>query len=207
MNSVKVEAGTNIAEICSSLTSSGYSAKLCSFSAIDKYLGLPPLPYIWLETNADIAALARLVENLRFPGLEIADGAVDTNEGTCYFRCLDLDIGENSTHSFPLLSFSYDWQRRCFQDPLGFYPLLKDLHKKREDSFFDEPQMPPWFIPSAAGAEIGRCRLIMDGALLLARYGGGSYLTGTPRVSPALPRLLSTACRNLYRRLKRSGHF
>jgi len=189
MNSVRVDLGMDITEICSSLAANGYSVKFSSFSAIDKYLRLPPLPYLWLETNADIAALARLIENPRFPGVEIADVAVDTVEGTCYFRCLEM--GEKNNHSFPLLSFSYDWQKRSFQDPLELYPVLKSLHKKQED-FLGKPEMPTWFTPNTAGAQIGRCRVIMDGALLLARYGPVSATEVLPRISVELTEALES---------------
>jgi len=175
MNPVGVDHGINFAGICSTLAAGGYSVKFRAFTAIDKYLRLPALPVIWLETDADIAALARLLENLRFPGVEIADGAVDTMEGTCYFRCLEGN--EKSNYSFPLLSFSYNWQRRCFQDPLGFYPLFKNLHKKRLSSLAEIGVNPG----------INRYSLIMDGALILARYGSAE---GRPHISAELAQAL-----------------
>ena len=178
MNATGMDAGMSLAGICSSLAAGGYSVKFRGFSAIDRYLGLPGLPFLWLETNADIAALARLIENLRFPGVEVADGAVDTTEGTCYFHC--LEVNEKKSFSFPLLSFSYDWRRRCFQDPLGVYQLLRGLQKKPEI-------LPECLIPSIAASKLGRYRIIMDGALLLARYGPPE---GKLRVSSELAQVL-----------------
>ena len=194
MNSVYVDLGAKVTEICSSLSDGGYTVKFRSFSAIDKYLRLPPLPYHWLETNADIAALARLVENLRFPGVEIADGAVNATEGTCYFRCLDTD--ESYVHSFPILSFSYDWLRRCFHDPLGLYPELKSLHKRPETPL-EKPVMPSWFIPNISGANVGRYRIIMDGALLLARYGPDNSIHGAPSISATFTQALEQCTQDL----------
>ena len=176
--------GINLAEICSSLAAGGYSIKFRAFSAIDKYLRFPALPFIWLETNADIAALAMLIENLRFPGVEIADGAVETVEGTCYFRCLEVD--EENNYSFPLLSFRYDWQRRIFEDPLGVYPLLKSLHKKRLSSL-DEMWINPHVNLCAHEPGIGRYRIIMEGALILARYGAAE---GKPYIPAELTQAL-----------------
>ena len=158
----------NIAGICSSLAAGGYSVKFRSFSAIDKYLRLPALPVIWLETNADIAVLAKLIEGLRFPGVEIADGAVDTADGTGYFQCLEMD--EKSNNSFPLLSFSYNYQKRYFEDPQGVYPLLKSLHKTRLSSLPNATGSKSAG-SRAAGSNVSRYRFIMDGALILARYG------------------------------------
>ena len=136
------EAARDIAGICSSICAGGYSVRLRGFSAIDRYLGLPALPFQWAETNADIAVLARFIENLRFPGVEIADGAVDTPEGTCYFRCLDSDEQKENCFSIPLLSFGYDWQTRRFQDPMGVYPLLREIRKNKGDSLGDAGESP-----------------------------------------------------------------
>ena len=207
-----MDAGMDFAGICSSLAAGGYSVVLRGFSALDRYLGLPALPFLWIETNADIAILARFVENLRFPGVEVADGAVDipngiypngtsSNEtrfnGTCYFRCLDsLDRGEwkETDVSFPLLSFGYDWQTRCFQDPLGVYPLARNLLQKNRQELRDKRSPPAqgedFSAPSwenliaineasleAGGSSIGWYRMIMDGALLLARYDLGSEVS------------------------------
>jgi len=134
MNAAGLDAAMNIAAICSSLAAGGYSVKFRGFSAIDRYLGLPALPFLRAETNADITVLARFIDNLRFPGAEISDAAVDTPEGTCYFRCMDSDEPEyipekENNNSFPLLSFGYDCQTRHFLDPLGVYPQLRAFLK------------------------------------------------------------------------------
>ena len=174
-------SGSGVDGICSSLAAGGYSVRFTGFSAIDRYLGLCSLPCLWVETNADIAVLARLIENLRFPGVEIADAAVDTSDGTCYFRCLDDD--EKSKYSFPLLSFAYDWRRRRFQDPLNVYPVLRGLREKKE------------FLPEEGGEELLRedrsdqnsCRVIMDAALILARYAIPAKLIQVPENCPPVP--------------------
>jgi len=151
-----------LAEICSSLAAAGYSVVFRGFSAIDRFLGLPDLPFLWLETDADVAALAKQIENLRFPGMEIADAAVDALGATCYFRC--LETYEKSNYSFPLLSFSYDWQKRRFYDPLGVYPLLKSIRKGEKVTVTMAPG-------AAEKVTVTFFREIMDAALLLARYG------------------------------------
>jgi poly(A) polymerase len=180
--------GVDIAGLCSSLTSAGYSLRFHGFSAIDKYLGLPELPFFWLETNADISALAKLMDNLRFPGVEIADGATAILEGTCYFRCTEKY--EENDSSFPILSLRYDLSRQRFLDPLGVYPTLKSLREKRENTLDDEGINP----------NAGRSRIIMDAALLLARYGfamGAStelanFLGNCPPETPPGPEIQRT---------------
>ena len=155
---------SGIARISSLLAKGGYSARLHAYSAIDRYLGFHDMPILWLETNADIAALARLIENLRFPGVDLADGAADTPEGTCYFRCLEKN--DQRTFTFPLLSFYCDLQRGHFGDPLGVYPVLKNLREKRSPAYNHDE-----FSLGKVQSEAGRYRVIMDAALLLARYG------------------------------------
>ena len=162
-----------LAEICSSLADSGYSVVFHGFSAIDRFLGLPDLPFLWLETNADVAVLARLIENLRFPGMDVADAAVDALGATCYFRCLDTH--EKSNYTFPLLSFNYDWQKQRFQDPLGVYPLLKSIRKGEMVTVTS--------LGAAEKVTVTFFRFVMDAALLLARYGA---MAETPNISAKL---------------------
>jgi len=159
--------GSDIAGICSSLADEGYSVKFRGFSALDLYLGFPALPFLWAETNADISVLARLFENLRFPGAELASGAVDTPDAICYFHSLDSDDGIENAPSLPLLSFTYNWQTRRFHDPLGLYPLLKKIREGKECSSEDEEAS---VLKTGLNLETGRYRIIMDNALLLARY-------------------------------------
>jgi poly(A) polymerase len=160
MNSGGSGNESEIGEICSSLTAAGFSVKFRGYSALDIYFRLPPLPFFWIETNADIAVLARYIDNLRFPGVDVADAAVETADGACYFRC--LESGEQSEASFPLLSLNYDWQTKCFQDPLGVYPTLRELQNRKFET------VPNFGIVQS---QTGSSRVVMDAALLLARYG------------------------------------
>jgi len=146
-------------EICSSLAAAGYTVKFSGYSALDLYFRLPPLPFFWIETNADIGVLARYIDNLRFPGVDIADASAETANGTCYFHCLESD--ERSNASFPVLSLTYDWRTKRFQDPLGVYPLLRDLRDRKFET-----------VPNFAfQSQIGSNRVVMEAALLIARYG------------------------------------
>jgi poly(A) polymerase len=172
MNTSGAGSKSKIEEICSSLASAGYTVKFRGYSALDLYFRLPPLPFFWIETNADIAALARYIDNLRFPGVDIADAAVeisgaspDEAEGqsfksTCYFRCLESE--ELSAVPFLPFSLTYDWQTKRFQDPLEVYPLLR---KFRDSKIETVPDL------NAVYSRIGNSRVVIDATLLLARYG------------------------------------
>ena len=158
------------------LCSAAYTIKFRGFGALDAYFGLPALPFLFVETSADIAVLARFVENLRFPGVEIADAAADSGDGTCYFHCLEGaaidDIDEQDNHSFPILSFACNLQNGHFEDHLGVYPLLRELRKNREHFLEAGCKLSPALISSLKQAVLTEnFRWVMDAALLLARYG------------------------------------
>jgi poly(A) polymerase len=178
--------------VCETLAAHGYAVNICGFSAIDRYLGWDSLPFVLIETGADLSDLARHFEGIRFPGASLADGAVEQN-GRCYFfRCLDPEDVPRPSYKF--LGFNQDWKTRRFRDPWGFYPLLRQIRdgdaampygialpnaappvKPRENSSnsifnrgltLDLP--PPWW--EGLDRTAGYWRAAMDGALILARY-------------------------------------
>ena len=162
--------------IFSQLAAGAYTVKFRGFNAIDRYMGLSPLPFTWVETSADIAVLAQFIDNIRFPGVDIADAAadhftIDSYPASNYFICIE---DEQLNAALPLLSFTYNWQSGHFEDPLSVYSILNELKKKREHYINQDSLLPNEtkhiemnFIPTGAGLY----RTIMDAALLLARYG------------------------------------
>ncbi|GHV11524.1 hypothetical protein FACS189491_02920 [Spirochaetia bacterium] len=156
------------------LAAQGYTVTLCGFSAIDRYLGWS-LPFVLIETDAGLSDLARHFEGLRFPGVNLADGAVEQG-GRCYlFRCIDSEEvpadSQGRRPSYKLLGFNQDWKTKRFRDPWGFYPLLRRIRDGgRALSGEAEKLDPP--LPFWEGLEPGvdRWRAIRDGALILARY-------------------------------------
>jgi poly(A) polymerase len=178
--------------ICDTLVSAGYSLSLRGFSALDRYLDRNPLPFVWAETDADIPVLARLFEGLRFPGVNLADGAFEAGERSWYFRCLDRDEGPEARYpSYELLSFTQDWFTGRFRDPCGLYPLIRGFRDSparfRPAGGGDNPAEPWW---TGLYPQTGRYRALTDGALILARYGAspGSAISGILQILEGLPR-------------------
>jgi poly(A) polymerase len=160
------------------LTGAGFSVILRGFSAIDRYLEKPPLPFIFIETDAGLQDLARIFGELRFPGVELADAAVTEGGSDYYFRCLD---GEERAgpqggalcraQGSALLSFGLDWGTGRFLDPYGVYPLLREFRGRP----FTGTEADTWKKASDTGdtvkfAAIIPARLPADAALVLARY-------------------------------------
>jgi poly(A) polymerase len=103
---------------------SAYMTRLAGFSALDSYLGLNPLPVLYIETDADPGALARRFETLRYPGASLADAALDSgseDQKTIYFRCVEKNAPSR------MGGFYQDWTGGRFHDPQGLYPLLRAL--------------------------------------------------------------------------------
>jgi poly(A) polymerase len=184
--------------IYETLVSEGYSVSFRGYSALDRYMGFTPLPFTWVETDADISVLAKFFEGLRFPGRELADGAVDTGEYRCYFRCIDPEesrFSDDPDASYRLLSLTQDWKTKRFRDPCGLYPLMRELRaglpraagegRQKGPSLIPPgpaplgealPAAEPWWEGIYPGS--GRYRVVMDGALILARYGMGNLPQG-----------------------------
>ncbi|MDR3337056.1 MAG: HD domain-containing protein [Treponema sp.] len=167
----------------------GYSLVLRGFSALDRYWDLPPLPFVWALTDADIPAIARMFETLRFPGVDLADGAVDREKQCWYFRCIDDEAlekdglfrispasGESGDRpSYRLLSFFQDAATRRFQDPFGLYPLLRRLRDGAKDDDAKAAAASAANIPDGVrwwdlNSGAGMFRTLTEGAIIISRY-------------------------------------
>ncbi|MDR1287138.1 MAG: HD domain-containing protein [Treponema sp.] len=145
--------------VLDALLSGGHSAVLRGFSAIDRYFGQDDLPFVSVETTAGLSDLARIFEDLCFPGAALADGAVFRNGRTYLFRCIDPDEpAENAGGSaFALLAFGQDAKTEHFQDPSGVYRLLRKNGVRH-------------LFRAAGKNRKGYHRGCMEAALILARY-------------------------------------
>jgi len=160
--------------VLDSIYSKGFSAYLHGFSAIDAWLGTKESQIIHLLTNADTSALAKMFENLRFPGVILADAALDENdkEGFCktwYFRCAD-SVNDNRASFLPL-DFYRNCKTKAFIDPHEVYPLLKEIRKNLFGIKTNNEQITPLHIfEYNNNREIDPVCLLMDAALILAKY-------------------------------------
>ena len=149
------------------ISAAGFPVYLHGLSAIDSYLGqntaAAAATAVEVLCGADLADLARLFEGLRYPGAALADAAVDSNGKTWYFRCEDPEHLRNCRHSFSFLDFFQDCATRRFYDPNGIYSLLRSILKETDDAYTAQ-----WWKTANTAAD--PCRLLFDGAMILARY-------------------------------------
>jgi poly(A) polymerase len=153
----------------------GIPVYLHGSSAIDAYLYQNSITATRLLCGADIADLARLFENIRYPGATFADAAVDIDSKTWYFRCHDPGDARNYTgSSFAFLEFYQDCNSKRFYDPNGIYPLLRRI-RDGVDFTVDTPEQNNnfecWKTPRA---NADQCRALIDQALILAKYFPGT---------------------------------
>ncbi len=182
--------------VIAALLERGFSARLLYFSALDRICGLRPSTHIWVGTDADLADLSRTFGELRFPGPDIADAALDVDDGsggvrTVLFRCL-ADYPDAPEPSFSVLDFSWDAAAKRYVDPGELYPLVRRLR----DGARRDPSAPPWYESRFLNPGAGRHRAAAEAALLLARYRGvEADESADPRKS--VPRELVSALRRL----------
>ena len=150
----------------------GYQTRLFSFSALDKYLGFCSLPFVFVETAAGIAELARYTDDLFFPGTDMADAAADSGGRRFYFRCRDSSEPP-ANPSFGLLSLAYDCKTRRFLDTREIYPVIRSFRNSKPKNESAVENVFPWwenFFP-----ETGFMQAIFDASLVLARYEPAGY--------------------------------
>ncbi|MDR0403645.1 MAG: HD domain-containing protein [Treponema sp.] len=153
--------------VCSALREGGCSFRFRGISALDRYFGLADLPFVFVETSADLQTLARLFGELRFPGPELADCAVSGGGRDWYFFCAGADAAENRFSdgfepgaSFGILDFFLDPQTGRYFDPFGVYPLLRRMRRR----------VPEDILRRNRGFSAERNRFLLDAALILSRY-------------------------------------
>lgn len=147
------------------ISAAGFPAYLHGFSAIDSYLGRSGSAAVHVLCGADISDLARLFEDIRYPGAAFADAAVDFEEATVYFRCEDADdLLQCRRSSFQFLEFFQDCKTGRFFDPNNLYPLLREIR----DSSGAQDSVAQWREWLDTKADFRRAA--PDAALIIARY-------------------------------------
>jgi len=153
----------------------GFSAYLHGFGAIDSWLHSKTRHHknaqsdnrvCFILTNADTPDLAKMFEGLRFPGVDLADAALESVNRFFYFRC--AESFRECRASFPLLEFFMDCNSGVFHDPRGVYPVLKEikfnLKKGNEQINLAD------HLRDNLNAEVDQVRALNDAALILAKY-------------------------------------
>jgi len=164
--------------VLNKINEKGFFSYQHGFGAIDSWLGQNPINNketnspVFILTNADTTDLAKIFINLRFPGVDLADAAVEENGHTWYFRCLN-SIEENKP-SFTLLDFYRDCKANAFYVPGGIHPLLKqfkhNLYKTSFDKKPNEEMNPLQIIKETLNPDTEHTHQLMDAALILAKY-------------------------------------
>ena len=164
------------------LIAAGFPAYLCGFSAIDAYLGCASTGAVHILCGADLADLAHLFEGLRYPGVILADAALDLCGRIWYFRCEDCASESDLRRlraSFSFLEFYRDCATGAFIDPNGISPILrsvKETSAKGETAHSNNAAHSKDACGVLAEANPGAdpCRAIVDGARILACYFPGT---------------------------------
>ena len=154
----------------------GFPVYLRGFSAIDSYLGRNGGSSGRILAGADVADMAKLFEDLRYPGAALADAALDRNGVIYYFYCTSMEgcrdfPCEERRPSFKLLELYQHCETRRFYDPHDNYPLLRAIYGKPVCSGTEKSggsPSAPWWEHINSTAE--RCRSLTDAALILAKY-------------------------------------
>ena len=147
-------------------------AYLCGTSAIDSYLGSAGGAAGHILVATDVTGLAKLFEDLRYPGAALADAALERENTAWYFHCAKTDSSaafprEERRPSFKLLELYQDCKSRRFYDPRENYPLLRAILGRPFNAKSGGDFRCWWECPNP-GAEC--CRALTDAALILAKY-------------------------------------
>ena len=170
------------------LSAGGFSACLMSFSAVDLWLGREPGSGILVLTNADTADLARLFGNLRYPGVNFADAALDCEKGTLYFQCVDSEMTVLSgcteksrrfpagSPSFSFLAFYLDSKTGHYIDPRGNYHALLAIRNAINHGI-ESQNFGNMFEMLKNSINTGHEAVLTDTALVLAKYFSRTDIT------------------------------
>jgi poly(A) polymerase len=113
---------TPMGELLKTLTSAGIQAYESSFTALDAYFGFKKAPVSFAIAVCALQDLARILDDLEYPGLYYADAAVGE---LSYFRCVD-SLAALERSAFPQLDLLRDAERDVFVDHWGVYPSLRE---------------------------------------------------------------------------------
>ncbi len=129
---------------------------LCGYSSLDKYFRLPHAGPIYVATDSSLVSLAKVFDDLVFPGLPLEDAAVQDDGHRVVFRCVD-SLAVPPSAPFTVLRLLYDPGRNTFLDRLDLYPDLRAHGLTRI-----EDTSPRWLALCEAARLISRYHYTVD---------------------------------------------
>jgi poly(A) polymerase len=96
-----------------------------SFSSLDLYYRISSSKFYFITIETSLIELAKLADNLIFPGLDFCDAVIIEEDIHIYIKCKEEDKFPNQPH--PLLNLFYSAGEEKFFDPKGIYSFLKNI--------------------------------------------------------------------------------
>ena len=124
---------------------------LASYSALDAFFRIKEPGAVYINTECSLVSLARLFDNLQYPGLPFEDAALVYNNCKYIFRCLDK-VTAVPAAPFTAMKLLYDMNRDVFIDPEGIYPDIRSSGLTAADTNYPFPV------------------LLMEAARMISRY-------------------------------------
>ena len=110
---------------------------LFSLSSLSAYFKVP-LPGIRFQlVEGSIVDIAKLYDNVEYPGVDGIDALVREEDTEIFFKCSD-SISRQPAHPLSTAGFLYDPERRVYLDTTDCYCSLRDRELKLNSGFFGE---------------------------------------------------------------------
>jgi poly(A) polymerase len=160
---------------------------LCGYSSLDRYFRLRGSGPLSLATDSSIVSLAKVFDDLQFPGLPMEDAAAQVGDQRLIFRCVEtLDVPPPAP--FTVLRFLYDPFRKVFIDRLDIYP---DLRAPALSAVSLSDDSPRWLPLCEAARLVSRYHYTVDPSSL--GWGRGDALPPVSYQRELLTGLLGSA--------------
>lgn len=150
------------------LSEHGIRHYLAGSSALDHYFKLKHGETVFLDVVGTLVDVAKISDDLEYPGVEHIDAVIREGEKTFCIRCLDRDPDRKDSF-LPHLSFRMNGQTMNYLDPGDAYGLIRNRSVDLSDValFLSETHAERPHV-SESGK---KTRIIVEAALLSGRYG------------------------------------
>ena len=113
--------------ILAKMQAEGIPVLLESYSALDRYFRIKEPGTVHLLTDSSLVSLAKIFDDLQFPGTPYEDACVVEDSRRYVFRCVDK-VEDVPPHPYTAQFLIYNLTRDTYLDPLGIY---RDLRLKQ----------------------------------------------------------------------------